>query len=141
MTMPDKPSTILPSPQLWAALGSQHCTCCALWYGGGGEESQSLLQTGNGRLSSTLSAACLLQPTCPSCRFSLRAPFPPTTSPSVLKHNTEPVAVIFIIIPPKTKCCLEVSLSLTNRSQLGARVGPSEDRGPVSCQRGLGLKP
>ena len=78
----------------------------------------------------------------PKLLFLLWAPFLPTTSPSVsLEHSTEPVAVIFIIIPPKTKCSLEEGLSLTNRPQLGARVGPSEGRGPVGCQRGLGLKP
>ena len=137
MIVPDKRGTIsTQSPALGSfGLPALHLLSHLVW----GEKSKSLLQTGNGRLSSILSVACLLQPTCPSCRSSCGLLI--FQQPAPQSHSTEPVAVIFIIIPPKTKCSLEEALSLTNRPQLGARVGPSEGRGPVGCQRGLGLKP
>jgi len=63
--VPDKRGTIsTQSPALGSfGLPALHLLSHLVW----GEKSKSLLQTGNGRLSSILSVACLLQPTCPSC--------------------------------------------------------------------------
>lgn len=68
MIVPDKRGTIsTQSPALGSfGLPALHLLSHLVW----GEKSKSLLQTGNGRLSSILSVACLLQPTCPSCRSS-----------------------------------------------------------------------